>query len=553
MRVEVMDAATHDRILAVISHLPHVVAYALVNAAAQADAGLPGLLSYTGGGFRDFTRIAASHPAMWRDICLDNRDEVLRALDEFLAEAGRLRSLIAAGDGAGLESGLRRRPGRAPLARAGAAARRGAAVSARHARVRAAAALRGSVVVPGDKSISHRALILASQARGTTLISGLSRGGDVKNTARALRRLGVDLAPWGTEPLTVRGAGLGGWREPEGVLDFGNSGTGIRLMAGLLAAHPFFSVLSGDRYLRRRPMRRIAEPLRLMGARIAGRAAGTLAPLAIEGTRLSGIAYRSPVASAQVKSALLLAGLLADGETTVTEPERSRDHTERMLRFLGVDVRVDGTTVGLGPVREWDARDLSVPGDPSSAAFLVAAAVISPDGRDHRPQRLREPDAHRLLRDPARDGRQGAPRPAAGGLRRAGGRHHRRRSSRLRGIDVPPELVPQTIDEFPILAATALFARGTTRITGAAELRVKESDRISTMAAELVQARRARARAPRRPRDRGRPPAARRRPAPATATTASRCRWRSPAGRSPARPGSPTPRASRRASRSSGT
>jgi 3-phosphoshikimate 1-carboxyvinyltransferase len=358
-------------------------------------------------------------------------------------------------------------------------------VSARHARVRAAAALRGSVVVPGDKSISHRALILASQARGATLIGGLSRGGDVKNTARALRALGVELAPWGTEPLTVRGAGLGGWREPEGVLDFGNSGTGIRLMAGLLAAHPFFSVLGGDRYLRRRPMRRIAEPLRLMGARIAGRAAGTLAPLAIEGTRLAGIAYRSPVSSAQVKSALLLAGLLADGETTVTEPERSRDHTERMLRHLGVDVRVDGTTVGVGPVREWAARDLSVPGDPSSAAFLVAAAVIAGEA---------EITVRNVCVNPTRTGFFEILRAMGARVRLV-----RRRevcgepvaditaaASRLRGIDVPPELVPQTIDEFPILAAAALFARGTTRITGARELRVKESDRISTMAAELT-------------------------------------------------------------------
>jgi len=358
-------------------------------------------------------------------------------------------------------------------------------VSSRHARVRASAALRGSVVVPGDKSISHRALILASQARGTTLISGLSRGGDVKNTARALRRLGVALAPWDTEPLTVRGAGLGGWREPEGVLDFGNSGTGIRLMAGLLAAHPFFSVLSGDRYLRRRPMRRIAEPLRLMGARIAGRAAGTLAPLAIEGTRLSGIAYRSPVASAQVKSALLLAGLLAAGETSVTEPERSRDHTERMLRFLGVDVRVDGTTVGVGRVREWDARDLSVPGDPSSAAFLVAAALIAPEG---------EVTVRNVCVNQTRTGffeilRAMGARVRLVRLREVCGEpvaDITSKASRLRGIVVPPELVPQTIDEFPILAATALFAHGTTRITGAAELRVKESDRISTMAAELA-------------------------------------------------------------------
>ncbi len=358
-------------------------------------------------------------------------------------------------------------------------------MTARRASVRAVARLAGSVTVPGDKSISHRALILASQSRGECAVSGLSRGGDVRNTARALRALGVALDPWGTEPLVVRGAGLGGWREPAGVLDFGNSGTGIRLMAGLLAAHPFFSVLSGDRYLRRRPMRRVAEPLRLMGARIAGRAAGTLAPLAIEGARLSGIAYASPVASAQVKSALLFAGLLAAGETAVTEPELSRDHSERMLGHLGVALRLRGTTVALSGGAEWAARDLAVPGDPSSAAFLVAAAVVSPEAevtvRDVcvNPTRtgffeiLRAMGARlRLTRRRLRCGEPVADIHAA--------------SSRLRGIEVPPGLVVSAIDEFPILAATALFASGTTRVTGAAELRVKESDRIRTMATELA-------------------------------------------------------------------
>ncbi|HWR97671.1 MAG TPA: 3-phosphoshikimate 1-carboxyvinyltransferase [Candidatus Methanoperedens sp.] len=358
-------------------------------------------------------------------------------------------------------------------------------MSIRHARVRAAGPLAGTVRVPGDKSISHRALILASQARGACVLHGLSRGSDVRNTARALRALGVELSPWGAEPLAIQGAGLGGWREPGGVLDFGNSGTGIRLMAGMLAAHPFFSVLTGDRYLRRRPMRRVVEPLRLMGARIAGRAGGTLAPLALEGARLSGIAYCSPVASAQVKSSLLLAGLLAEGETAVTEPERSRDHTERLLRHLGVGVRVDGTTASLAGGAAWRGRDLTVPGDPSAAAFVVAAAVISPE-------------AQITVRDvcvnPTRTGFFAILRAMGARLRLA-----RRRtvcgepvadvtalSGALRGVDVPPALVPSAIDEFPILAATALFARGTTRITGAAELRVKESDRIRTMATELA-------------------------------------------------------------------
>ncbi len=351
--------------------------------------------------------------------------------------------------------------------------------------VRRSRPLAGSVAVPGDKSISHRALILASQARGVSVVSGLSRGADVRNTHRALRALGVAAAPWGREPLEVRGAGPGGWREPAGVLDFGNSGTGIRLMAGLLAAHPFFSVASGDRYLRRRPMRRVVEPLRRMGARIAGRGGGTLAPLAIEGGRLRGISFASPVASAQVKSALLLAGLLAEGETAVTEPALSRDHTERMLRHLGVPVRVAGTTAAVTGGASWEGRELEVPGDPSSAAFPLAAALVTPGS---------EVTVRNVCVNPTRTGffeilaamgarlrygrrREACGEPVADVTARAG---------RLRGVEVPPELVPRAIDEFPILAAVALFAEGTTRVTGAAELRVKESDRIGTMAAELA-------------------------------------------------------------------
>jgi 3-phosphoshikimate 1-carboxyvinyltransferase len=355
----------------------------------------------------------------------------------------------------------------------------------RTARVLRARRLAGAVVVPGDKSVSHRALILASLARGSARIHGLSRGGDVRNTARAIRALGVATGPWGSEPLAIEGAGLGGWKEPAGVLDFGNSGTGIRLMAGPLAAHPFFSVLSGDRYLRRRPMRRVAEPLRLMGARIGGRAGGTLAPLAVDGTRLRGIAYASPVSSAQVKSALLLAGLLADGETAVTEPRLSRDHTERMLLHLGLDLRREGTTVAVTGGREWRARDLAVPGDPSSAAFILAAAVVAAEA---------EVTVRNVCVNPTRTGffellRAMGARVRYTRRRTAGGEpvaDITASAGPLHGIDVPPALVPSTIDEFPILAAVALFASGTTRITGAAELRVKESDRIRTMAAELA-------------------------------------------------------------------
>ena len=239
--------------------------------------------------------------------------------------------------------------------------------------------LKGEAAVPGDKSISHRALILSSQARGESRLTGLSRGEDVRDTSLALRALGVSMSRWDEDPLVVSGSGPGGWKESDDVLDFGNSGTGFRLMAGMLAAHPFFSVLGGDRYLLRRPMKRIVEPLRLMGAAIDGRRGGTLPPLAIRGGRLRGASCRTAVASAQVKSAILLAALLAEGETSVTEPALSRDHTERMLHSLGVDIRREETTLHLRGGQEGKGMNLTVPGDPSSAAFLLAAALIVPD------------------------------------------------------------------------------------------------------------------------------------------------------------------------------
>jgi len=350
--------------------------------------------------------------------------------------------------------------------------------------VRAASSLRGAVTVPGDKSISHRALILSSQARGESRISGLSQGEDVRDTARALRALGVPSGRWGDEPYTLSGMGPGGWKEPSDVLDFGNSGTGVRLMAGMLAAHPFFSVLSGDRYLRRRPMRRIVDPLKLMGASIEGRQKGNFLPLAVAGGELQGISCRTPVASAQIKSAIILAGLLGRGTTEVTEPAPSRDHTERMLRYLGVELEEEGRTVRLRGGQEWEAKDILVPGDPSSAAFLLAAALVIPGS---------EVTVRGVCVNGTRTGffdilgEMGADISFAGRREVCGEpvADITARSCSLKGVSVPPSLVPRAIDEFPILAAIALFAEGETVISGAEELRVKESDRIRTMASEL--------------------------------------------------------------------
>jgi 3-phosphoshikimate 1-carboxyvinyltransferase len=255
-------------------------------------------------------------------------------------------------------------------------------------------------------------------------------------------------------------------------------------MAGILAAHPFFCVLDGDRYLRERPMKRIVEPLRLMGAVVDGRDDGRLPPLSIRGGSLKGVSYQSPVASAQVKSCLLLAGLRADGVTTVTEPARSRDHTEKLLQFLGVTLAIDGTAVSLQGGQAWEGFELSVPGDPSAAAFPIAAALITPNS---------EVTVTSICINPTRTGffdilREMGADIAVTGEHLEGGEpvaDITARTSRLRGIDVDPSLVPRAIDEFPLLAALAMFAEGRTVFRGAGELRVKESDRISAMAGEL--------------------------------------------------------------------
>src|SRR3954451_3834919 len=369
------------------------------------------------------------------------------------------------------------------------------------------AALSGTATVPGDKSVSHRCLMFAALASGTSRISGLLEGEDVLATAGALRAMGVDLARepdggWrvegrgsggGAPPrggVRVEGRGSGGLAEPGDVLDLGNAGTGARLLMGILAGQPFTSVLSGDASLRRRPMRRVTEPLGLMGAAFAGRSGGRL-PLAVTGRRpLRAIDYASPVASAQVKSAVLLAGLFADGTTTVREPLPSRDHTERMLRAMGAEVAVEDLPDGAraASVRggaSLAAQSLVVPGDPSSASFPTVAALITPGsalrlgGVATNPLRtglyttLREMGARIRLTDERTPGGE----PVA---------DLEIEASDLGGVEVPPERAPSMIDEYPVLAVAAAFARGRTVMRGLAELRVKESDRLATMAHGLA-------------------------------------------------------------------
>jgi 3-phosphoshikimate 1-carboxyvinyltransferase len=352
--------------------------------------------------------------------------------------------------------------------------------------IKPAKSVQGEITVPGDKSISHRSIMLASIAQGVTSVRGFLRGEDNISTLNAFRAMGVAVADDG-ETLRIEGKGLHGLTEPSDLLDCGNSGTSMRLITGLLAGQRFFSVLTGDRYLRNRPMKRVIEPLGRMGAAIFGRAGGDRAPLAIVGKELTGIDYASPVASAQVKSAILLAGLYAAGETTVTEPHLSRDHSERMLRYFGADIETLPAGARVRGGRELRGGDITVPGDISSAAFFMVAALIVPGsellirGVGINPTRTGIIDILTAMGGSLEllDCRELSGEPVADILVR---------SSRLRGIEIGGDLVPRAIDEFPVLCVAASLAEGRTIVREARELRVKETDRIAAMAANLRKA-----------------------------------------------------------------
>lgn len=349
--------------------------------------------------------------------------------------------------------------------------------------------LAGAVAVPGDKSISHRALMFAALARGETGITGLLEGEDVLRTAAAMRALGATVTRTAPGAWQVTGRGLGALQEPDDVLDMGNSGTAARLLSGILASHGIFSVMTGDGSLRGRPMKRVTDPLSATGARFTSRSGGRL-PLAIEGVAdPAPLSYRLPVASAQVKSAVLLAGLNAAGTTRVEEPVATRDHTENMLRHFGAEVSVaplgaGGRVITLTGRPDLVARDVAVPGDPSSAAFVLAAALLVPGssvtvrGVGLNPLRtglfttLREMGADLRLSNERVEG--GEP---VGDLTAVAGPLH--------GVDVPAERAPSMIDEYPILAVVAAHASGPSRFRGLEELRVKESDRLSATVALL--------------------------------------------------------------------
>lgn len=344
--------------------------------------------------------------------------------------------------------------------------------------------LTGEITPPGDKSVSHRSLIIGSLASGTTRVSGFLNCEDTVSTANAMRKLGAGIEIKGSD-VRIDGKGLSGLSEPDDVIDAGNSGTTTRLLSGLLSAQGFFTAVTGDRYLRARPMRRVVDPLRLMGARITGREDGNKLPLAIDGGSLNGISYRLPVASAQVKSALLLAGMYADGETEVIEPEPTRDHTERMLRHFGVDVEKKGNSIRITRQKEFTSRDISVPADISSAAFFIVGALITPGSEllirnvGINPLRTGVIDVLRQMGGNIEitNEREVSGEPVGDILVKAGDLH---------GTVIEGDIIPKAIDELPVIAAAACFADGETIIRDAKELRVKETDRIKAMTAELL-------------------------------------------------------------------
>jgi 3-phosphoshikimate 1-carboxyvinyltransferase len=356
-------------------------------------------------------------------------------------------------------------------------------------------ALKGRVRVPGDKSISHRAMMFGLLAVGETRVTGLLEGEDVLRSAEAARALGAEIERIEPGHWTVRGVGVGALLEPKGVLDFGNAGTGSRLMMGLVGGHPIRATFDGDASLRKRPMKRILDPLMKMGVRVIDQQDGGRVPLTIEGPRSAiPIVYETPVASAQIKSAILLAALNAPGKTTVIENEASRDHTEKLLAYFGAEVAVVphgphgmGRMISLTGQPELQPRPIVVPADPSSAAFPMVAALITP-GSDIT--------LEAVMMNPLRTGLMTTLIEMGASIevlseREEGGEtvaDLRIRHSDLKGVDVPAERAPSMIDEYPVLSVAASYASGITRMNGLQELRVKESDRLAAVADGLAEA-----------------------------------------------------------------
>ena len=482
-----MDTSRHDKILASTSHLPHMLAYSLVaTLASRAD--YQDIFRFAAGGFRDFTRIAASDPTMWKDIALTNRRAIVKSLDCSLADLHILRNAIDSCDSNTLmevftkAQGARKHLSRINLNRI---ENESNSIDVKGSeeikyRIKPGGHCCADLRIPGDKSISHRSLMFGSLAEGLTSITGFLEGEDTLATLQAFRDMGVVIEGPSDGRLIIHGVGLYGLKKPKKPLYLGNSGTSMRLLTGILACQNFDVELEGDTSLSKRPMNRIAIPLKRMGAIIETSEEG-FPPIKIRGNRqLKNIAYEMPIASAQVKSSILLASLYVDGESSVAEPAPTRDHTERMLKEFGCDVRTIDSKIIIRGGAPLLGKSIEIPSDISSAAFFMVAAAITPGSSlllrniGVNPTRIGVVNILKMMgadieflqifnqgEEPVAD-IQIQYRP-------------------LVGIDIPKDQVALAIDEFPAIFVAAACASGATRLSGAAELRVKESDRIKAM------------------------------------------------------------------------
>lgn len=476
-----MEVGRHDEVLAATSHLPHLLAFSLVDTLAREEENLD-IFRYAAGGFRDFTRIAASDPTMWHDICIANRDAILAQIDRYTTGVARLRAAIEQGSSEGmLGIFTRAKAARDHFTRLlnKAAYSSNDHTRAVHLRARGGAELNGEFSLPGDKSVSHRAIILAAIAEGVTDITGFLENEDSLATLQALRDMGVVIEGPHQGQVRVFGVGLNGLKPPPGPLYLGHSATAMRLLAGVLAAQPFDSELFGDEALCQRDMTRVTEPLQRMGAVIETGDNGG-APLRIKGgQQLHGIDYRLPVPSAQVKSSLLLAGLWADSETRVREPVATRDHTERMLAALGADLTRENGCVRLIPGGRLCATDIQVPGDISWATlFLLVAGAKHSKGRYRlksvgiNPSRIGAMEILRRMGVDIQIERSGEQlgEPVADLVVSAG--------HGMKGVCADAELLASAVDELPLLLVAAALAEGGSVFRGVAGLQHKEDDPV---------------------------------------------------------------------------
>lgn len=481
-----MDVAKHDEVLAHTSHLPHLMAFNLVEQLANREDNLD-IFRYAAGGFRDFSRIAASDPQMWHDIFFANKKAILNAVDGFENQLATIRKLIEDEDSHALMGLL----GHAQAARQHfnhmlaqkPFMENNKVTTQQFTILPGKKSFQGKFSVPGDKSVSHRSIMFGAIAEGTTHVTGFLEGEDALATLQAFRDMGVSIEGPKNGEVTIHGVGVNGLKAPASALYMGNSGTSMRLLSGMLSAQKFDSVMTGDASLSKRPMERIAKPLREMGAQIQTTGERGTPPVSITGNQaLQGIHYDLPMASAQVKSGILLAGLWAAGETSVTEPEPTRDHTERMLRAFGYDVKTEGNRISLQGGGQLVGTEIQVPSDISSAAFFMVGAAIT-EGSDVTLEAVginpTRTGVIEILKQMGADITVENER-IAGGEPIADIRIQGTRT--LKGIHMPEDQVPLAIDEFPALFIAAACAEGQTVLTGAAELRVKESDRIQVMA-----------------------------------------------------------------------